>query len=737
MTTLRTRAWWLWVLLGLFALRVVGQLLVALGLAPLLPPMEEWFSGTLAYPPLLTSQIVILSIYTKICLDFTHGQGYFVAPRRRLGVGLLWFGTIYLTIMILRYLLRMSLYPEERWFGGAIPIVFHWVLAAFLLVVGHYHRSRTRQTVRPSKRRRALQWALAVGVGTCLFGWVAYQLAPSALAHYLNFREPEHAVRIERGARMITSDGVALVSTIYHPQRLAKTPTILIRLPLLKDLTVRITADVVCRLWAERGYTVVLQATRGRHPSGGTYVPFQHERQDGIETLRWLTQQPWWNGRLGMWGGSYFGYTQWVLADQRDPGPSALFVQICSTDWHRMFYPGGAFSLASALYWAVWSGNEHPTPPSLESLQPGFRGFPLIEADDRLGRDFAFFNDWVVHTTRDGYWAAVDGERRAESLVAPVLIMAGWYDPFLPGAIDDFLRIRQHRNQVIAANSRLIIGPWAHARPVSLPGGPKLRNYRLDSIEPSLAWFDRHLRIGNIETQPGAPVRLFVMGRNVWRDETEWPLARTRYVSYYLHSGGKANSVHGDGTLTVSAPTFEEPADTFVYDPRQPVPSLGGAMFGSHGGIALQNAVEERSDVLVYSTGPLEEDIEATGPVSLTLYVSTDAPSTDFTAKLVDVHPDGTAYNVSEGILRRSYGGIAQPAKIQIDLWPTSMVFLKGHHIRLEISSSNYPRFDRHPNTEDPLPTATHPITATQHISHGPETPSQLVLPVIPQPAAW
>lgn len=728
------RARWLWTLLGLFALRVLGQLLVVLGWAPFLPPMEEWFSGALAYPPLLASQVVILILYTKICLDFTRGRGYFVMPRRRLGVGLLWFGSIYLTAMILRYVLRMSLYPGERWLGGAIPIVFHWVLAAFLLTVGQYHWSRTRQAARTSGRRQAIGWVVATGVAACLLGWVAYQLAPSALARVLGFQRPEYAIRIERGVRLITSDGVALVSTIHRPQRLTKTPTILVRTPLLNDWSVRLSADAVGRLWAERGYTVVLQATRGHYPSGGTYVPFRYERQDGIETLRWLAQQPWWNGRLGMWGGSYFGYTQWVLADQQHPGPAALFVQICSTDWHRMFYPGGAFSLASALYWAVWSSNDLPTPPSPESLQPGFDRFPLIEADDRLGRDFAFFNDWVTHTTRDDYWAAVDGEQRVESLAAPVLIMAGWYDPFLPGAIDDFLRIRQNKTPAIAANSRLIIGPWAHARPVTLPGGPRLRNYRLDSIAPSLPWFDRHLRTGSDDSTE-APVRIFVMGKNVWRDEMEWPLARTRYVPYYLHSAGKANSVHGNGVLTVSAPSSEEPADTFVYDPRQPVPSLGGAMFGSHGGIALQDAVEKRPDVLVYSTAPLEDDLEVTGPIHLMLHVSTTVPATDFTAKLVDVHPDGSAYNVSEGILRRRYRGLAQPTAIQIDLWPTSIVFLKGHRIRLEVSSSHYPRFDRHPNTEDPIATATHPVTATQSAHHGSATPSYLLLPVIPQDA--
>jgi putative CocE/NonD family hydrolase len=735
---LRMRALALWGLLGLFVLRVLGQLLVALGQAPFLPPMEEWCSGALSYPVLLCSQLLIMLIYGKVCLDFTRGRGFFVIPRRRLGSSLLTFGALYLAVMVIRYVIRMSLYPPERWTGGSIPIFFHWTLASFLLVVGQYHWVRARRSATVIARSQAQRWFRWVGLigGTAVLGlgvlaWIGYQLAPSMLARHLGFRWPEYAVRTERGARMMTSDGVALVSDVYHPQRLTKTPTILIRIPLLNDVTVRVSAEVVCRLWAERGYTVILQATRGRHPSGGTYVPFRDERQDGIETLRWLAQQPWWNGRLGMWGGSYFGYTQWVLADQHNPGPSALFVQICSTDWHSMFYPGGAFSLASALYWAVWSGNNLPEPPPPEFLQAGFDGVPLIEADNRLGRDFNFFNEWVTHAARDSYWAAVDGERRPESLVAPVLIMGGWYDPFLPGAIADFLRIRHGANLAVAAESRLIIGPWAHARPVTLPRGPKSRNYRLDSIEPSLPWFDRHLRLGGTVAQHEAPIRIFVTGINRWREEHEWPLARTRYVPYYLQSGGMANSVRGDGTIAPTPPALEA-VDTYVYDPREPVLSAGGAMFGPSGGIALQNTLEERSDILVYSTPVLEHDLEVTGPVQLILYVSTTAPHTDFTGKLVDVHPDGSAYNVCEGILRQSYQGREQPAEIRIDLWPTSIVFLNGHRVRLEVSSSSYPRFDRNPNTGGEIATERRLAPATQTIHYGPTTPSRVVLPIIP-----
>lgn len=554
------------------------------------------------------------------------------------------------------------------------------------------------------------------------------------LARQLDARPAEFAVRIERGAKMITSDGVPLLADIYHPQKAGKTPTVVVRIPYSETFLNRLYATVIGRFWAERGYTVVIQGTRGRHRSGGSYYPFRNERQDGIETLRWITKQSWYNGRIGMWGGSYFGYTQWVLADQVDPGPSAFIIQLASTSFYGMFYPGSAFSLESALYWAGMSHGEQDVALSQEALQRGYDGFPLVEADDRAIRDIPFFNDWVNHSTRDGYWHEIDGEDRARRLVAPVLLMAGWYDPFLPTQIEDFTRIRRDGKAQVASASRLIIGPWAHAFTVTLPGGVTPRNYRLESLAPSVPWFDRHLLSSNKEVPDTAPVRIYVMGKNVWRDEQEWPLTRTRYTPYYLRSYGKANGLAGDGMLTLVQPISPEPPDTYLYDPRDPVPTAGGAMLGPRAGIALQNEVEKRADVLVYTTPSLKEDLEITGPIQLILYVSTTAPYTDFTAKLVDVHPDGSAYNVAEGILRRGYRR-SELTEIQIDLWPTSMVFLKGHRIRLDVSSSNYPRFDRNPNTGRPIATERHPAIATQTVYHGPETLSRLILPVIPPPS--
>ncbi len=732
----------LWALLGLFTLRVFAQALVAVGYGGFLPPWEEWFSGLVPYPQLLASQIIIMLGYGKVCVDFTRRRGFLVTPRRWMGTLLLGVGSVYFGVMVIRYVIRMSLYPLERWTGGAIPIFFHWVLAGFILVVGTYHRRSTlsispvRQTIRARLIQSAAWFVIVVGV----LVWVAYQLAPTILALMLDARRPEHAVRIDRGVAMTTSDAVRLVSDVYHPLRASLTPTILVRIPFSKTFTNSLFATLVGRFWAERGYTVVIQGTRGRYESGGRHTPLVGERRDGIETLAWLKQQPWFDGRLGMWGGSAFGHTQWAIADELPSPPagrSALMIQICSTDFYGMFYPGGAFSLASALFWAIRSHGAEDVSPNADALRRGFDGFPLIEADDRAVSDIGFFDDWVKHQTRDAYWQAIDGDNRVTTLQAPVMLMAGWFDPFLPGQLADFERIRREADADVATATRLVIGPWAHAVTAALPGDVRNRNYRLESLAPSIPWFDRRLLSRDTGAPPDAPVRLYVMGANRWRDEHEWPLARARETSWFLQSSGHANTATGDGRLATDALSRDEPPDTFLADPAKPVPTRGGAMIGEGAGTFQQNDVEARPDVLVYSTSPLTDDVEVTGPVSAILYVTTTSPSADFTAKLVDVHADGAAYNVSDGIVRRAYqpntsSAATEPTPIVVALWPTSMVFRKGHRIRLEIAGSNFPRFDRNPHTGEPTVTAAVTAVATQGVYHGGRTPSRIVLPVVP-----
>ncbi len=528
--------------------------------------------------------------------------------------------------------------------------------------------------------------------------------------------------------QLLTADGIPLVADVYRPLTDAPTPTILVRIPLSDNLPNRWRAGAVARYWATRGYNVVIQGSRGRYKSGGDYYPLRHERADGIETLRWLNEQSWFDGRLGMWGGSTFGYTQWAIADQRRPRIGAHHIHIASTSFYDMFYPGGAFSLQSALRWALQSSGKKDIEPTPERLRAGFEGFPLIRADDRAGRNIVFFDDWAMNTKRNGYWRSIDGEHRAAMAGAPVQMLAGWFDPFLPTQLRDFTTLRSRDADHPASGSEIIIGPWSHAREIRLPGGTALPDYRRTSIREGLLWFDRHL-LGLVKMDRPGAVKLFVMGANTWRYENEWPLARTRYTELYFSTDGSSGAL-------VWHPPNTSGEDRYVYDPRNPAPTRGGAMLGPGAGMARQNDIEARDDVRVYTSDTLESDLEITGPLTATLYVLTSAPNTDFIVRLADVHESGDSYNVSEGILRTGFAARGKDCRgaqeISIELWPTSYVFKRGHRLRVHVTSSSFPRFDRNPNTANSIPHETQPVAAHQSVCYGPEFASHLTVPVIP-----
>jgi len=751
------------ILLALFCCRVLGQALVAFFNVPFLPPMDEWFSGFLPYPQLLSCQICIILLYGKVCIDFARGRGYFVEPKPRLSAFLLRFGSIYLTVMIARYAIRMGLYPAERWTGGSIPIFFHWVLATFLLVLGAYHRSvvhRLRSTVdqvstttlpeSPRKTSKALSRLANFAVALCLITagifWIAWQLFPSIVAHQLGLRPAVYAVRLQQHVQLLLTDGVTLNADVFHPVHCDRTPTILIRIPLSVSLKNSFYENLMGRLWAERGYTVVVQGTRGRFGSGASYYPLKNERKDGLETLNWLSKQRWFNGQIATWGGSAFGYTEFAICDQENPGPSVLQVYESTSNFYDMFYPGGAFSLSSALCWALNSqGKEDRNDwPSAREINIGVNGFPEVDADRRsVGQVIPFFRDWALHNQRDSYWFNLDATKYTEKIKSPILLICGWYDPFLPAELNDYARIKSSSVTSTIRRTRLIIGPWAHASEVMFPDGSRSEQFRPFSLATSLPWFDDVLGVDSAQHgNDKGPVRIFVVGKNIWRSENEWPLTRTQYTPFYLDSAGTANSASGTGRLskTISAGSCLQ--DQYIYSPLDPVPTAGGPIIGSTAGIACQNTIESRMDVLVYTSDGVETDTEVTGPIEAVLYINTSSKCTDFTAKLVDVYPDGRAFNVCDGILRRRYKPLTNtldkarrgcsPEEIKIELWPASIVFRRGHHIRLEISSSNFPRFDRNPNTGNSIPTETRTIAATQIVYHGGKYPSRLILPIIP-----
>lgn len=528
---------------------------------------------------------------------------------------------------------------------------------------------------------------------------------------------PKYAVETLRDRKFTTPDGIALVADVFKPAGMAKAPTILVRIPFSRGLWNEIRSDVVARYWAARGYAVVIQGTRGRYKSEGVFEPLIYERDDGVATLAWLAAQPWYDGRVAMWGGSAFGHTQWAVSDQ--PAPKAYFIQIASTSFESFFHPGGAFALESALYWALNSHGAKDQEVKYPALDRGLRTLPVTEADSVASHgDIPFFDKWTGGDAE--YWRRVDGGGgRAENTAAPALLLGGWYDPFLPAMLKDYAALRANPK---AAGSRIIIGPFGHARTITWPGAKIEDSYRKASIAPALDWFDYQLGVSAAPLRM-APVRIFVLGENVWRDEQEWPLARTRFTPMHLAPGGVLSSL---------APKSGEVAERFVFDPANPVPTAGGAMLGKRSGPMVQRAAGARSDVLSFTGAALTAPMEITGPISAVLYVSTDAPSTDFTAKLIDVFPDGAAYNLADGIVRRTYIA-GEKTRIEIDMGAISVLMPVGHRLRLDISSSNFPRFDRNPNTGESPETATRFVRANQSVWLSGGSPSQVIVPVAPR----
>jgi uncharacterized protein len=537
--------------------------------------------------------------------------------------------------------------------------------------------------------------------------------------------------------RVAMRDGVRLSAHVFRPEGAARPlPVLLIRTPYGKG------TDLLpgYRVFIERGYAVVVQDVRGRYASEGIFRPPVQEQNDGDDTIRWIAKQPWSNGRVGMLGGSYVGIVQWKAALSRNPNLKAIFPVVSGYDDYldRFYSRGGGLKLGHRLSWIA----ENLRVPShvREPFERYVAHLPLRTADMiAAGQRIDFWREAVDHPSYDVYWRARSTRARLDTINTPVFSVAGWYDNFAQSDLEAFTELSR-RSPV----HRIVVGPWPHSMSVPFPGisygadsGAPVRRYQLD-------WFDRWLK----NTPPAAqinlqPVRIFVMGANHWRDEQEWPLKRTRYTPAFLGSRSGAATLNGDGTLTPTAHNSD--SDEFTYDPRHPVPTRGGPVCCNPKifpwGPMDQREVEARPDVLVYATAPLKEELEVTGVVRAILYVSTTAPDTDFTAKLVDVFPDGHARNLTDGMLRLRYrNGLERPEatkpgeiyRVSIDAGVTSNVFLAGHRIRVEVSSSNFPRFDRNPNTGRLVADETELRTARQTVFHGHKHPSHLLLPVIP-----
>ena len=531
-------------------------------------------------------------------------------------------------------------------------------------------------------------------------------------------------------------DGVRLSANVFLPPGQERVPVLLERTPYGKGAVI----SAAYQYFVDRGYGVVMQDVRGRYASAGVFEPLTQEIGDGEDTLAWIGRQPWCDGKIGMIGGSYRGIAQWKAALSKSPYLKAIFPVVSGWDDYRdRFYSkGGAMKLGYRLEWMA----ENLRAPN---FVPDFGKYvlhlPLATADvAATGRSATIYRDAVEHPSFDSFWRAISTRQSITEVRVPVFSVGGWYDNFVESDLDAYTAL--HRAE---GTNRALIGPWPHDMSKTFSGV----DYGPQAMAPvrrlQLAWFDRWLKGKDSPLLSGPPLRIFVMGSNAWRSESEWPPAEARTRELYLESGGLANSLDGNGALEFERETSGAAADNFTYDPRNPVRTRGGAVCCNPKvfpwGPMDQRPVEKRKDVLVYTTATLKEDIEAIGPVRAVLYVSTTAPDTDFTAKLVDVFPNGMARNISDGILRLRYRRslerpqLAQPGqvyKIVIEAGVTANVFLKGHRIRLEVSSSNFPRFDRNPNTGTPVAGETRLVKATQTVYHDREHPSRLQLMVMP-----
>jgi uncharacterized protein len=567
-------------------------------------------------------------------------------------------------------------------------------------------------------------------------------LAQSSRApHAFVYGGPAADLQIQLGITIPMRDGVKLAADIFLPQGRRRWPTVLVRTPYNR----KARSTIGYRFFAEHGFALVIEDVRGRYASQGNFGPIMQEGPDGNDTINWISEQPWSNGRVVMAGGSYLGIAQWWAAVQANPHLIGIS-PICSGDdeyLDRFYSTGGALKLGHRLLWFA----ENFTPPS--QVRPLFGTYiyhlPLIDAD--LAATDVAIPSWrqaIEHPSYGSYWTPFSIRERLKRVLIPVLSFGGWFDNYAESDLDAFSRLSAEGKRI-----ETWIGPWGHNPALRFPTedfGPQAQIYIRTK---QLAWFDHLLNpaSGDDAVQNPSILHLFVMGSNVWREEHEWPLARTRYRPLYLKSGGHANSRYGDGALEWSHGR-SGPPDQFTYDPKKPVPTVGGAICCEPKvlppGPLDQTAVEGRKDVLVYTTAPLSDDLEVTGPIRVVLYLATSVNDTDFTAKLVDVQPDGRPLLVTDGIQRLRYRlSLSRPVfvmknrpyQINIDAGVTSYVFERRHRIRLEISSSNFPRFDRSLNTVRPNGLEIKTPKARQTVFHEAGYPSALILPVIPEGA--
>lgn len=518
---------------------------------------------------------------------------------------------------------------------------------------------------------------------------------------------PYKDVRILVNERVKMRDRVHLATTVFLPMEGDSFPVVLVRTAYHRG-----NYNAQAMEFIKRGIAFVAQDTRGRYGSEGHFYPFDTEKNDGLDTLDWLAEQPWCNGKVGMYGDSYMGAVQYAVAPYNHPLLHALNPRFIPGDtWQHAYYFDGVYTLGLTFSWLVLEVN---SPVSEAHLLPYYdipgtlRQLPLGTLDEKMGcTPSPAFRNCLKHETVDEHWDEWRWRDSLNETTVPVLMTGGWYDYYAGDVFLTFQALQSAPDPKVAASHRIIVGPWTHGlRYNSILGDFDFGHEATKEDDHNVRWLDTLLKDDDSAAFMEAPIRIFVMGENVWRDEWEWPLARTEFTPFYLHGNGAEH----EGTLSPEAPG-EEKTDSYTYDPDNPVPTTGGNhSVGDYNpglyeiclpGPIEQTRVETRDDVLVYTTDALTEDTEVTGPVIIKLFAASSAPDTDWVGRLCDVYPDGRSFNITEGVIRACFQerDWSNPKPIEpgrvyeytIDLQATSNVFKAGHRIRVQITSSNFP----------------------------------------------
>jgi putative CocE/NonD family hydrolase len=576
-------------------------------------------------------------------------------------------------------------------------------------------------------------------------------------------------VKAEMDVETKMRDGTVLRSNVFTPDQPGPFPVILQRVPYNKDGALSGNYGRP-EVYAVRCYIVVEQDVRGQYKSDGVWYPFRSEATDGYDTIEWAAKLPKSNGKVGMYGFSYPGATQWLPATLRPPHLTAIVPAMTSSDYREGWtYEHGALMHGFTSIWPLNSiGNSavrhFPDGVALDAEFNAAQGpqgsvwnekwkmfmpmkdYPPLHPED--ARIAPYFFDWLKHPSDDAYWQQWSIRRKWSAIAVPALNFEGWYDIFVDGGIENFVGMRKHAaTQTARDGQRLVVGPWLHLggwsqKQGAIDFGPEAAN-PIQAMQ--FRWFDYWLKGTQNGVDKEPKVRLFVMGANKWRTANEWPVEGTQFREFYLHSKGGANTSSGNGTLDNAKPTETTPQpDKYKYDPKDPVPSIGGRFQNATpGGPMDQRPILSRQDMLVYTTKALDKDTEVTGPITVTLYAASSATDTDFVAKLDDVYPDGASMGIAYGIQRARYRDsdsnptLLKPGTVYrytIHVWPTSNLFKAGHQIRVEITSSSEPMWDRNPNTGHPLFQDAEVTVAEQTIFHDKDHPSTITLPIVESP---